>query len=251
MRKPITVFIVEDEAIIAESIKTMIEKMGYHCVGTATSAQKALDHIRALQPNLLLLDIRLKGEKSGIWLAENIKMTMDIPFIFMTSFSDQKTVAQAVTTHPHGYLVKPIQYEQVFTTIAAALAKYAEEKNNTTQTPHTPLSEASIHPNEKDILFIKDGHEYIKINLAHINFIRADGNYLHIHHHKKNIIRESLKNIEPKLAQGTFFQVHRSYLINLKNIERITGNTLHIANHQIPISRQKKEELLNAIKTFQ
>lgn len=86
----IKVLVVEDELVIARSIVSMIEKMGYECVGTAIRATKALEIALEKKPDIALLDINLKGEETGIWLAHELKKKLNIPYVFLTSLGDKK-----------------------------------------------------------------------------------------------------------------------------------------------------------------
>ena len=255
----VKVLVVEDETIIAESIISMIEKMGYEYIGTAIRAKEAFDIAKEKKPDIALLDIHLKGEKTGIWLAEQIKNELDIPYIFMTSFSDRQTIEQAVATLPYGYLVKPLKYHDIFAAIVTALAKFAEEKKSpaTENSLDNPSSQSHTNSGDKtslrikDILFVKDEYQYVKITLTDIDYIKSDGNYVEIHcGDKMKVIKETLKNIEAKLDAFSFFQVHRSYIVNIRKIERIGGNSLLVNRMEIPIIKQKKDELLQLLNVF-
>lgn len=256
----VKVLVVEDEAIIADALIAMISKMGYECIGSAFVAEKALEMVTERKPDVILLDIRLKGEKTGIWLAQQIKKELDIPYIFMTSFSDKKTVEQAASTIPYGYLVKPVKYENVFAAIATALIRFSYEKkerSSPTQSEDVTssakiLSEETSAIRIKDVLFVKDEYQYVKVTLADIDFIKSDGNYVEIHcGSNKKVIKETLKNFESRLDSADFFQVHRSYIVNLKKIERIGGNYLIVNHTEVPVTKEKRDELFIMLNALQ
>ncbi|MDP8220614.1 MAG: ATP-binding protein [Candidatus Stygibacter frigidus] len=120
----VKVLIVEDERIIAESIKLSIEKLNYSVCGIQAWGEKVTSTIEELQPDLILMDIRLRGEMSGVQAAAIIKDKFDLPVVFLTSYSDDKTIQNAKHTYPYGYLVKPFEERELYATIEIALFKH-------------------------------------------------------------------------------------------------------------------------------
>ena len=238
----VKILVVEDEVITAHAISSMIEKMGYECVGTAIRAKKGLDLARALKPDLALLDITLKGEETGIWLAGELKKELNIPYIFLTSLGDKKTIEEATATMPYGYLLKPMEAQNLYAAIETALARFSAEQGTSGVASSEDESPALAI---KDSLFIKDEYQYVKIVLSDIDYIKSDGNYIEIHGKgTKRVLKETLKNMEAKLPASDFFQAHRSYLINVHKIESITGNSVVLGDTEVPIVKQKRDELL-------
>src|SRR5437764_652072 len=109
--------IVEDDFIIAESIIVALEKIGYNHTNPANTYESALEMLRAESPDLVLLDITLKGKKDGVEVARVINEDYDLPFIFLTSHSDNRTVERAKEVHPSAYLVKPFTEPDLFSSI--------------------------------------------------------------------------------------------------------------------------------------
>lgn len=125
------IIIIEDEAIIAIEIQSTLEDLGYKVVGRAMNGDRALDLLANTPCDLVLLDIHIKGTRSGIDLAHLINEKYQIPFVFITSFADTATVAKASETMPYGYIVKPFTDKDLRSNIAVALARAAsEEKKN-------------------------------------------------------------------------------------------------------------------------
>lgn len=102
------ILIVEDEGIVALSIKTTLLKMGYHVCGVAPTGRKALEIIKKKSTDLVLMDIQLRGDMDGIETAGLIKKEYDIPVIYVTAHSDEGTMARAEKTHPSAFLSKPL-----------------------------------------------------------------------------------------------------------------------------------------------
>ncbi len=241
----VKILVVEDEVITAHAIISMVEKMGYECVGTAIRAKKALDIAKALKPDIALLDITLKGEETGIWLAGELKKELNIPYIFLTSLGDKKTIEEATATMPYGYLLKPLEAQNLYAAIETALARFSHENSSGS-------SSSSSHDNKtlaiKDALFIKDEYQYVKIVVSDIDYIKSDGNYVEIFSQgTKRVLKETLKNMEAKLPQGDFFQAHRSYLVNVNRIESIGGNFIKVGGNEVPVVKDKRDELLNLL----
>jgi len=119
------ILIVEDEPAIAQDMCDILEMNGYHVTGTAYSYDKAIEALAADTPDLVFLDIALKGNGSGLDVARVLNDRYDIPFIFLTSFSDQETIKEVVSLNPYGYLVKPFKEKDIPPAVALAFSKAA------------------------------------------------------------------------------------------------------------------------------
>jgi len=117
------IYIVEDEAITAGDIQQSLEKLGYDVVGISASGEDALKQIKAVQPDLVLMDIVLKGKRSGTDVAAAIKKDMDIPVIFLTAYTDDATLLEAKKSEPFGYIAKPFTEADIRIGVDIALYK--------------------------------------------------------------------------------------------------------------------------------
>jgi len=124
------IFILEDEALIAEEIASTLELLGYQVVGRARSADAALDKLKSLQPDLALLDINVKGIMTGIDVAKIIREKYEFPYIYLTSYSDTATLEQVKPTMPYGYIVKPFTDKDLKSTIEIALFNFAQDQKD-------------------------------------------------------------------------------------------------------------------------
>jgi hypothetical protein len=122
------ILVVEDESIVAKDIQRTLEKLGYEVPATASSAASAFEKLEEIEPDLVFLDVKLKGEQDGVHIAEHIKDRYDIPVIFLTSFVDQDTIDRAKVTEPYGYLVKPFNEGDLKTTVEMALFKFSKDR---------------------------------------------------------------------------------------------------------------------------
>ena len=118
------ILIVEDEMIISMEIKQKLKGMGYDVVGQAISGESAIQKAGEKMPDLILMDIRLKGEMDGITAAKRIMELYDIPIIFLTAHSDKATLERAIAVSPSGYLLKPFKERELMTNIEMSLHKH-------------------------------------------------------------------------------------------------------------------------------
>lgn len=123
------ILIVEDEPIISDDIESTLISNHYDIAGKAYSSTVALDMLMNRYPDLVLLDIAIKGDKDGIDIAAIIREKYHIPFIFLTSFSDKVTLERVKPTMPYGYIVKPFKDRDIVTSIEMAMYRFAIENN--------------------------------------------------------------------------------------------------------------------------
>jgi len=125
----IDIVIVEDDEITALNLSMSLQKHGYNIVATCDNVDDAKGKISSLKPNLTIIDISLQDTNDGISLAKAIKEKYKIPFIFLTSHSDDNIISQAKLTEPYGYIVKPFDPSSLHATIQMALFKFEVENN--------------------------------------------------------------------------------------------------------------------------
>jgi len=121
------VIIVEDDEITALNLNMSLQKHGYSVIAVCDNASQAKHKIATRSPDVIIIDISLQESNDGIELAQTIKDKYDIPFIYLTSYSDDDIIAQAKRTEPYGYIVKPFDPGSLHATIQMALFKYQME----------------------------------------------------------------------------------------------------------------------------
>jgi DNA-binding LytR/AlgR family response regulator len=228
---PIRVLIVEDEILIALTIKMYLNERGHSVTEIVISFEEAVAAYEKEVPDVILIDIRLYGEKSGIDFAEYLRDNhRKTPFVYLTSQFDKRIVQAAMASKPHGYLTKPIQKETLWTTIE--LAYHLKEKGK----------DATIH--------IHDGAQSHIIAANNIKFIRADHVYIifEMVDGKSLVIRQSLADIVKHLNKSLFVQCHRSYIININHVQSYNNQNVIIDQKEIPLSRTRKSEVIAKIK---
>ncbi len=123
----IQLLIVEDEPRLARSLQNKLESLGYTVLDIVDTAAAAIERATELCPNLVLMDIQLRGEMDGIQAAEQIWGRLQIPIIYLTGHADQRTVERAILTAPFGYLLKPVRTQELYVAIQTALSRYNRE----------------------------------------------------------------------------------------------------------------------------
>ena len=121
--QPKKILIVEDEGVVALSLQAVLNKMGYMVVGIAITGNEAIKMATDLHPDVILMDIHIKGDKDGIQTTEKINEISDVPVIYLTAYADDETVNRALKTRSHSYLVKPYNPRELYSNIEFAIYK--------------------------------------------------------------------------------------------------------------------------------
>ncbi|MEM9340587.1 MAG: response regulator [Bacteroidota bacterium] len=238
------ILIVEDDPQIAESLSDMLEILKHEVAGIAESYDDALAKLQKEDVDLALLDIQLKGEKSGIDIAEKIKSDFKLPFIFTTAYADKETIKKASEHSPYGYIVKPYGMKDIDAGIEVAIHN------------HKSFTEESKDGEERGVfnsesLFVKANSRIVRIEIKNILFVEAKGDYAVFKTNEKGyIVNTTFKNVEDKLNGHQFIKVHRSYIVNVEKIVDIEENNLLIENQIIPISRGQKPHLMSKLNAI-
>ena len=237
----VKILIVEDEIIIAEDIASRLLGMGYDVAEIANDVDKATDSLINNNIDIVLIDIALPGYKTGIDLAQAINKEFHLPFIFLTSLSDENTVKKAGKTKPAAYLLKPFNDNQVRISIEMALFNFYEKAEIN---PNEHIINAALPLKMPGALFLKKDTHYDKVEFSNILWFEAESNYTFIYTKTdKYVYSTVLKNFEDKLPQEIFIRVHRSYIVNLFCITGFKGNMLLIADKQIPVNKANRDEV--------
>lgn len=239
------VLVVEDESIVSKDIQHSLKKLGYHVVGAASTGEQAVALAKEHMPDIILMDIMLKGEMSGIDAAEAIRKEANIPVIFLTAYADESTLAKAKVTQPYGYIIKPFKEIDIHTSIEMALYKHKKE---TEVLKERDMLYALVENKDsnKDILFVKSNSRLVKLNTKDIYFIEALKDYVVINLlNTRYTVHSTMKDIEAKLPENEFIRVHRSFIVRVDKITAIEQPNLILENDKkvIPIGGSYKDDL--------
>jgi PAS domain S-box-containing protein len=146
------IFIVEDEPIEAMDLALIIERLGYTVSGSVMSGEECLVKVKADRPDLVIMDIKLRGEMDGIDTVWELRKILDVPVIFSTAMSDQSSLSRAKLTEPYGYIVKPFNERELYTTIETSLHKHRiDHRLKESETKYRTLFEQS-----RDAIYLSD-----------------------------------------------------------------------------------------------
>jgi DNA-binding LytR/AlgR family response regulator len=250
VQNTIRLLIVEDDLLIAQDLKEILEEVQYNEVLKARNYNQAVDVLQTQNIDFVLLDINLNDSLSGIDLANYINQHFQIPFIYITSYSDAATISSVKQTKPAGFLLKPYSKALLLAKLEIALFNYSHQHNAADQSidSEIPLSHDTDMIIKKHLL-VKDNYRFIKIPLTDILWFESDKNYVEVKtRERKYTIRCSLKKLATQLPPTDFVKCFKQFIINIKHVESFTANLIVINRQEIPISRSMQEEVLKKLK---
>jgi len=243
MEEAVKILIVEDEYITAKTLSNFLEASGYTVVGCAMDTEEALSYLKNTVIDCVVLDINLNDEKDGVWIANHIKENYQIPFIFLTAYTDKDTITRAVEASPFGFLAKPFQKVELFSAIEIALHKH----NELTMFINDSTANEGILAKT---VFLKNVDRFDKVAISDICFIESHKNYLLIH--TNNMLykhRATLKEFTEMLPQTDFVKTHRAFLINKDKITSVdkSNHIINVLHTSIPVSKAFRQEVYQKI----
>jgi DNA-binding LytR/AlgR family response regulator len=244
MPAKLKILIVEDEPLIADHIEQYVLDGGFASGGIADTFHDAKNLLQIEEPDMVLLDINLGGGPDGIDIAHYINQHHKKPFIFISSNTDHKTLERVKLTNPYGFIVKPFKAGDIQTQINLAWHSF------NLQTENSQVSFAGSFL-VNDHFFIKDKHSLVKVNYSDVLYAEACDNYSIIYTTQaKYVLSYTLKVVEEKLAPFSFLRTHRSFLVNLKHIQKVNPKEVLVNGKEIPVSENSRTELLQKLNLF-
>ena len=225
------IFLIEDEWVHAEDVRIALEELPYEWLGHSGEGMDALEKIRTLQPDIVLIDLNLHGSFSGTLIAGQVKKEFGLPFIFVTSYLDSDVIRKCMDLGPVAYLHKPVNGGD----LKAALIK-AEH-----HTPAAGLKDATLADNSQTLL-VRVGKHLKPLRPDEIVAIHTDAkNYVRIFsaQNVQYAVRSSLSALEKWLPAAQFMRVHKEYIINLKCITGVNegDQTIQLDKLSVPLGR--------------
>lgn len=237
----LNLLIVEDAVGYAIELEQLASEIGYNVIGSVDNSADALDIIFSEQPDIILMDIDIKGRLSGIDIAKRIHH-LNIPVLYITSFNDPETYQQALESNLIGYIVKPVDKLTLTTSLKLLVQRTVDNK----MIDHQPKL---FKKDEKNFVFFMKNNIYQKVNIDAITFIKSEDNYCNftLEDNTSYLLRIKLTEVEDLLTEHKFIRCHRQYIVNQMKIRKvnIAMNTLEINKHLIPFSRSKKQEIMS------
>jgi DNA-binding LytR/AlgR family response regulator len=235
------VLLVEDDRSAALDVEILLEEMGQKLAAIKDNAEAALQYIYDEQPDLIIMDLELKGDKSGLDIAKEIDH-LHIPTIFTTSYKDKQTYEQAKSTYSFGYLVKPFSKLSLRSLIEQAVKTLFQGEG--LESPSEKLDEGMILANT---VLVKHLNVLYPVRFDNILFIQGEGNYCSIQtNQRKFMLKMSLRKLLESVPANEFAPIHKSFIVRLDKVESIDigSGKLTVGKEVLPLGRNFKNALL-------
>lgn len=225
--------IVDDEPIAIEGIINYINRMDFLEVeDSCSSAIEAAEILKKKEIDLMFLDINMPY-LSGLEFLESLEKA---PMTILTTAYSEYAL-EGFRLHVVDYLLKPIAFQRFFQAASKAQKMFQ--------------SQILLHNNGEDSksnMYIRQGDSFDRIAWQDILYVEGMQNYLKLHFKDKTlVIHQTMTSLEEILPKDTFFRIHRSFLLNISYIDSISGGRIFINGKELPISKQRKEDLLNTV----
>jgi DNA-binding LytR/AlgR family response regulator len=222
------ILVVEDDVFVQEDLKEAISLLGHEVIACCESYEEVLTFLKDdPEPDLAFIDIQLSSSFDGTDVADLLRKETKSKVIFLTSLSDDRIIHKAKQLKIDGYLVKPFKSDDI--KVALSLLS---------------VDNLVKQPLNGEAIFIRSGHEQVKIKLAEILYAEADDNYVTIYFKEgRKLLTMSLKSFEEELPSPPFLRTKRSYLVNTNHIDKIGAAYVMIGSKEIPINETAKQKL--------
>ncbi len=244
MDYPVKILIVEDEMVIGANLSMQLTKMGFEVCGLLPKGEDVLPFIRNTRPDILLLDIQLKGKLDGIETAQLVQAEFNVPIIYLTSNTDKAHFGRAKTTRPRAFISKPYKNIDLQRAIELTVAAVSNE-------PRFNGDDAQHQFVLTDKVFVRKRDTLMAVAIKDIRYLEADRNYSKLFTLDRHyLLVGTLKSLEEKLPLQYFMRVHRSYIINISKIDEVGHTHVSISGKIIPVSKEAKDKLLKRLQTL-
>ncbi|MBX2877508.1 MAG: LytTR family transcriptional regulator DNA-binding domain-containing protein [Saprospiraceae bacterium] len=249
MDHQIDIMVVEDDMIIAADISMQLTQLGYNVSAILPKGEDALAQLQHSQPDIILMDVGLKGDLDGVDTAQEILNNYEIPVIFLTANSDPETFRRAKHTRPFAFITKPFEAIDLERSLELLVSRLTTEKEETSNAEIQTTDQGSYILSDR--IFIRFKERMVKVFLNDIKYIEAERAYCRVHTtDKEYLITLPLKAFSEKLAADQFLRVHRSYMVNLSKVDELAEEYVVIGKKMIPVSKNYREEVARRLRTI-
>ncbi len=241
--QPIEVLVVEDDMIVGAHISMVLAEAGYGVLGLIPTGEAALEQIKTYAPDLVLMDVNLKGKLDGVETATQIYQHYQVPVIFLTANSDSATFERAKAAFPYAFINKPFKPVALLRAIELVVQRMQEEQNDLA--PSAPAAPVENKREQmSDHIFVREKDRMVKVKLTDIRYVEAERNYCRIHTtHSQYLLSTPMKTVEGRLDTAFFVRSHRSFLVNVSAIDGLDEHYLYLGDQAIPLSKAHKDEI--------
>ena len=247
----VKILLLEDDILSAESLKCMLEDAGYQVVGVTASGDRAIELFQATDPDLIILDIRVKGAIDGVEVGRRINAIRPVPVIFLTAYAEE-FYEQAKIVHPAAFFSKPYNERDLVNAIDLALHNFMNDNKDDSidKKVVTQLPNIYFAP---DCIWIKSksGHPFFRLAISDILWIKAENVYVDIyttHRDAPFTLTLGLSDFVKHSAYEDLVQIHRSYIVNVQQVTGFSTTKIIIQDGQeIPVSKSHQEKTMQAL----
>jgi DNA-binding LytR/AlgR family response regulator len=241
METGIKILVVEDEMLIGATISLFLTELGYEVTGILPRAEDALIQVAENTPDIVLLDIRLKGTMDGVELGTLLYEQYQMPVIFITANSDDSNFTRAKAARPFAFLSKPFNQQDLKRAIELAVSRMAAEDDSAD--PSSESGQGDFVFNDR--IFIRNKEKMVKVLFQDIMYVEADRSYCRIFTPAKEyLLTMPMKQLEGKLPPERFQRIHRSYIVNLAHVEEVSEGYVLVGKKHLSLSQPLREEFL-------
>jgi DNA-binding LytR/AlgR family response regulator len=267
----INILLIEDEAIIALDLTMSLHREGYNVIAAVNNGRDALATFEQEEIDMILCDINILGDWDGIETMTHLLKVRTVPFLYLTALSDRVTLERAKQTFPSAYIHKPFTIMAIRIAIEMAMNNFAHFKLPKTKIqPDEPSIQQTLAPinselqsiketpssvdnsfilRNDNILFIKQTHQFVKLNIHDILYLEVDSKYVTIVTiTKKYVLKDSLNNILEHIDFCKLVRVHRSFVVNVAQIDEFSDTEIFMKKKSFPIGRSYKESFLQSFR---
>lgn len=233
--------------IVAADISMHVSGMGYQVLGILARGEDAVQCVKENSPDLVLVDIHLKGSMDGVQFVKEVrKVSPGTGIIYLTANADEASFNRAKETRPEAFISKPFKRLDLSRAIELAVLRMSGATTASSNEAEIPDSHFL-----KDRIFMRDRDKLVKVFLEEILYAEADRNYCKVFTDQRQYLMTlPLKAFEQKIQSENFLRIHRSYIVNLTKVETISEGCefLSVGSRSIPVSRSFKPGLMKRLK---
>lgn len=245
-----SILLVEDEAVLSLDLCVRLEAEGYTVIGVATTGRQALALFEQQPADIVICDINLRGDWTGIETARRIIAHRRVPIIYLSALTDRTTIEQAKDTKPAAYLTKPVTTDNLRIAIEIALNNFTEPtpSKSSIPVPQPPMpspKDGEMILQVGDSIFIKQNYQFVRLHQADVLYAEADDKYTTVvTATRKFVLRLPLAALLQRLMHMTLVRVHRSFAVNMGRIESFNDYEIQVSGQALPLGRVYKDEFL-------
>lgn len=241
----LNVLVVEDEILVATDIEESLIGLGYSVQNCVATGAAAINEVEKNLPDVILMDIMLKGPMTGIEAANHIRRNHNVPIIYLTANADISTIDKAKISLPYGYIIKPFNEKDLQTNIEIARFKFENDMKSKMESDQ--FQRFFKHQDETGAqIFLNTTKGLEKVNPSDVYFLQQTGGNTIVHLFEEEItVGQPLSQLEERFPSDTFIKVNADFLVNINKIFLASYPQIIIADKMtvIPVDADKKDLL--------